>query len=100
MLQWLDLFVALVHSNNNLSGAQKLQYLKSALRGEPSQLLCAIPTTDANYTEAWDLLQSRYQNKKELVNAVLKRLISHPPLTQESATALRKLIDTVKMYDL
>ena len=97
LYEWLsfhDLFIASVHSNNKLSGAQKLQYLKTSLKGEPAQLLQAMQITDRNYKEAWDILCARYHNKREIVSAILKRLITQPSLQQESATGLRKLIDT------
>ena len=44
-----DLFIASVCKNEQLSKAQKLQYLKASLKGEPLTLISAIPVTDDNF---------------------------------------------------
>lgn len=93
-LSFRDLFIAIVHKNITLSGAEKLQYLKLALRGEPAQLIQSFAITDLNYQEAWNLLNERYQNTREIVNAHIDRMLSQVTLHQESATGLRKLADT------
>jgi hypothetical protein len=89
-----DLFIATVHNNTSLSGAQKLQYLKSCLCGEASHLIKSFTVTDQNYTEAWGILTDRYDNKREIVNSIIKRLHNQHVLKSESAYALQKLIDT------
>jgi len=69
-----DLFIATVDNNSSITPAQKLQYLKSCLKGDPANLIQSFTVTDQNYREAWDLLTDRYDNKRELVNAILRRL--------------------------
>ncbi len=75
-LSFHDLFKALIHDNPALTGAQKLQYLKASLKGEPALLIQSIPIADVNYMEAWGLLLSRYECKRELIRAQMDRLIS------------------------
>lgn len=95
--EWLsfrDLYVAAVHDNTGLTGAQKLQYLKASVKGDAAILLQAVSITNDNYEQAWELLNNRYQNRREIVTATLKRLVNHPAMRSESPTELRKLVDT------
>ena len=95
--EWMsfkDLFQATVGSNNLLGGAQKLQYLVASLKGEAAALVKSLPITDDNYKVAWKIVDERYDNKQEIVASVLNRLFDQPVITIESATALRRLLDT------
>ncbi|CAG7723204.1 unnamed protein product, partial [Allacma fusca] len=87
-----DLFRASVHSQS-LSGAQKLQYLKGALRGEALQLIQGYSISDANYLEAWNVLQRRYQNNREIVRSIINKFIRQPFLKEKNAIGLRSLLD-------
>src|SRR5277367_2792566 len=58
-----DLLSALVLNNTALSKVEKLQYMKTSLRGEPLKLLQSIQTTEANFEEALKRLMDRYNNK-------------------------------------
>ena len=94
--EWLsfrDLFMAAVHDNAGLTGAQKLQYLKASVRGDAALLLQSVSITNDNYEQAWDLLNGRYQNRREIVTSTLKRLVNHPPMRSDSPLELRKLVD-------
>lgn len=60
--EWLtfsDLFRAAVSENPNLTGAQKLQYLKGVLKGDAQKIVNSLPITDSNFEIAWDLLTER-----------------------------------------
>ncbi|ODM96042.1 hypothetical protein Ocin01_10639 [Orchesella cincta] len=52
-------FVASIDTNTSLSKAQKLQYLKSALKGDAATLVKTLTICDANYDEAWQILTER-----------------------------------------
>lgn len=88
-----DLFIATVEKNNTLSEAQKLQYLKSCVKGEAANLIKSFPVTDQSYREAWEILTNRFDNQREIVQAVLKRLHNQPFIKSESASALQKMLD-------
>ncbi|CAG9093618.1 unnamed protein product [Plutella xylostella] len=89
-----DLFLKLIHENTLLSNVQKLHYLKSSLMGEPENLLRNLPTTDANYDEAWKQLKRRYDNKRYNVNEIFKRLFNQKTINSASSTAIKLLLDT------
>lgn len=96
-LEWptfKDLFKSLVHSNDDLEDIQKFHYLKGYLTGEAEQLVRHISIADCNYDRCWQLLEERYNNKKYLCQQTLKRLFSQKNIVNESASALKELIDT------
>lgn len=88
-----DLYLSLIHNNNSLDNVQKMHYLKGHLSGEAEQLLRHISVTTANYESAWLTLNSRYNNKKFLVNSLLQRFINQPSISTESCKALKDLLD-------
>ena len=89
-----DLFSATIDKNPSLSGAQKLQYLKSSVKGDAASLIKQFQVTDINYVEAWKVLKERYSNEREIVQSILKRLLTQSHITKESASSLQKLLDT------
>ncbi|XP_035222985.1 uncharacterized protein LOC118195771 [Stegodyphus dumicola] len=98
MHSWLsfkDIFKASIDQNPNLLDAVKLQYLKSALKGDAFRIIQndSYKTDSNNYKLAWSLLEERYSNPREQVYAHLKRFMSIPVIQNESASAILNLID-------
>lgn len=89
-----DLFVALIHRNDSLENVQKLHYLKTNLSGEAEALLRQFAVTGDNYEEAWSIVNKRYSNKRFIANCIFKKLFSQKTIMQESAHALKQLLDT------
>ncbi|GFY76794.1 uncharacterized protein TNIN_22212 [Trichonephila inaurata madagascariensis] len=85
--------LSVVDSNPYLTDAVKLQYLKSALRGDALRIIQSISIVDSNYKLAFSLLEERYSNHREQVYAHLKRFLSVQPVHNESASAILNLID-------
>ncbi len=92
--QFEDMFKATIHNHKSLSASQKLQYLKSCVKGDATNLIKSITVSDSNYQEAWNLLEQRYNNKREIVFSLLRKLTNHPNMKTESAVQLQSLIDT------
>lgn len=92
-LSFKDIFKASIDQNQNLSDAIKLQYLKSALKGDALRIIQTISITDSNYKVAWSLLEERYSNTREQIYAHLKRFMSISVVQNESASAILNLID-------
>ncbi|XP_023218533.1 uncharacterized protein LOC111620766 [Centruroides sculpturatus] len=88
-LSFQDLFKASVDNNCNLSNCQKLQYLKSSCRGYALKIIQSLPILDSNYETAMELLRERLSNKRELVNALIKKLITIPSITDSSQSILQ-----------
>ena len=97
LLEWIsfhDMFDSAVHQNCNVPKVQKLVYLKSLLRGEAARQIQSLVLSDSNYDTAWKLLHDRYQNEREILFTVLKRLFSQH--MTPSASGVRQLIDVTK----
>ncbi|GFR14021.1 DUF1758 domain-containing protein [Trichonephila clavata] len=97
--EWLafsDLFEASVSNNQNLTGAQKLQYLKGSLRSDALRIVNSLSITNDNFEIAWKLLKDRYFNKREIMSSLVKKFINITPLSGESSTQILNLIDSTK----
>lgn len=94
-LSFKNSFNHLVANNNTLSNLQRLHYLKNSLSGDARKLIQHYDVADANYEAAWDKIKQRYDNKNFLINTHLKALIHRPSQSNESAYALRNVIDSV-----
>ncbi|GFQ69849.1 integrase catalytic domain-containing protein [Trichonephila clavata] len=99
--EWLafsDLFEASVSNNQNLTGAQKLQYLKGSLRSDALRIVNSLSITNDNFEIAWKLLKDRYFNKREIMSSLVKKFINITPLSGESSTQILNLIDSTKEF--
>ncbi|XP_018405553.1 PREDICTED: uncharacterized protein LOC108781929 [Cyphomyrmex costatus] len=93
-----DTFQALIEKNTTLENVQKFYYLKSCLQGNAVQVLQSLEMTADNYTIAWDLLKSRFENKRLLIHHHIQALFDTSPLAKESSVQLRKLIDDIQKH--
>jgi len=82
--------------NSSLSKVEKLTQLKTLLTGEASRQVRSLILSDANYDIAWTNLQNRYENNRELLFSLRKRLMTQPPIQGATASAIRALIDNTK----
>ncbi|XP_015120462.1 uncharacterized protein LOC107043457 [Diachasma alloeum] len=87
-----DLFASLVGSNTDLSNVEKMHYLRTSLSGEPAQRIANLTISDESFSIAWELLLSRYENKRLLISAHLEHLLSPPTMTSHSAKELNALL--------
>ncbi len=88
-----DLFQATVGASVHLSGAQKLQYLKSSLKQKAADQISTLPTTDANYVEAWKILCDKYENTREIVQSLIRKILDYRVVKSENAVDLQSLLD-------
>lgn len=96
--QWLtfrDLYVESVHNNPVLSKAQKMQHLKTKLKGEAEKLVQHLGISAENYASCWEILTHRYDNKRLLFTSYINTLLNQPAIQQASAASVRKLHDVM-----
>lgn len=94
--QWptfLDLFKETIHLNCSLSKSQKMQHLKSKLRGEPERLIQHLSITSENYDTAWSILNQRYDNHQLLFTRQIEIFLNQPNITKQSSSELKRLHD-------
>ncbi|GFY30067.1 uncharacterized protein TNCV_4073801 [Trichonephila clavipes] len=89
-----DLFVSTVHSQVSISNVEKFQYLKGLLTNEPASLIKHMPISNDSYEEAWQKLLDRYDNKKQIVQSLIKTFLDQKPISEANCFNLRKLLDT------
>ncbi|XP_011880360.1 PREDICTED: uncharacterized protein LOC105568900, partial [Vollenhovia emeryi] len=90
-----DLFVSLIKVNSDLTNVEKMHYLKTCLTGEAARLICNLPLSGDSFAIPWNLLLSRYENKRFLISAQLDRIANLKPLETKSANGLRTLLTTI-----
>lgn len=88
-----DLFISLVHSSTNLSTIQKFYYLRSSLSGEALKLIQTIPISNEQYSVAWNLLVSHFQNPRRLKRSYVQSLFDFPSMNREAAPELHALLE-------
>ncbi|XP_066157628.1 uncharacterized protein, partial [Euwallacea fornicatus] len=94
-----SIFDSVVHKRTDLSDTEKLLYLKLCCKGDALKLIDSIDIMPENYSIALNLLQKRYENKKVVVKFHVKNILFNlPNANKESATAIRKLVDTVHQH--
>ncbi|XP_029171730.1 uncharacterized protein LOC114941055 [Nylanderia fulva] len=88
-----DRFTSLIANDTSLSNVDRLHYLCSCVKGEASKALSHLAITDANYVVAWNLLISRYENKRRLITGHLQTLVDLPAVPSKNSKDLRYLCD-------
>ena len=92
-----DSFHAAIHANTSLSGIQKFNYLKAQLQGDAARAVDGLPLSEMNYTHSIALLQNRFGQPHNLVNAHMKALLNMASPTNNLAS-LRMFYDSVESH--
>ena len=88
-----------VHDQTKLSGAEKLAYLRHALKGGSARFTIeGLSSSGDNYAEAVDCLLKRYDRPRLLHQAHVRAILEAPPLKDGSGRELRKLHDIVNQH--
>jgi len=90
-----DCFESAIHFNSNLSGVQKLSYLRAQLEGDAARVIIGLPLTNMNYEHSVDLLKGRYGKPDKLIKAHIQALLDTPKPANKLASLLG-FHDTVK----
>lgn len=96
--QFRDCFTSLIHSNNKIANVQKMHYLKSCVSGQAASAIESLQITNDNYDIAWKTLIDRFDNKKIIVNQHIKALLEMLPISRDSHSSLRNLLDTMSKH--
>ncbi|KAA5583210.1 DUF1759 domain-containing protein, partial [Pseudomonas aeruginosa] len=97
--QWVsfkNLFTEAVHNNPSLSKSQKMQHLKSKIRGDAEKLIQHLQISSDNYLVCWDILNHRYDNKKLIFSSHINILLGLPSMQQQSLQQIKRMHDTTQ----
>ena len=92
-------FTVSVHDRSNLSPAEKLTYLKHAVKDGPAKhVVEGLSGSGDQYKEAVDCMRKRYDRPRLLHQAHVQAIIDAPSLKDGSGKELRRLHDTVNQH--
>lgn len=94
-LEYRDTFLSLIHNSSGVDNISKFHYLRASLKGNALEIIKNIDFNGDNYEMAWNLLCERYNNSRLLVNNHVQALFNVEPVSKESSSSLRHLIDTI-----
>ncbi|XP_062541893.1 uncharacterized protein LOC134209887 [Armigeres subalbatus] len=98
--KWINFrnnFTSLIHDNAQLSTIDKFNYLRASLKDEALLQVNQIQVTSSNYTIAWGVLESKFENHKLIAQEHLKALFAVAPMKTESFQALNHILMTFKI---
>lgn len=97
--QWTsfkDLFSETIHNNPSLSLAQKMQFLKSKVRGEAERLIQHLQISSDNYNICWEILNNRYNNKRLIFSTHINTILDLPIMKQQSLIHIKRMHDVTQ----
>ncbi|XP_051167315.1 uncharacterized protein LOC127285377 [Leptopilina boulardi] len=93
-LSFYDSFKSMCHDKKDLPTITKFLYLRACLKGEAAEVIASLETSESNYETAWELLKSRYDNRKFIVENHIQALFKIQSMSKEFS--IRTLLDNVQ----
>lgn len=94
-ISFKDLFLEAIHNNPAINKAQKMQHLKSKLRGEAERIVQHLTISATNYDSCWTLLMQRYDNKHLQFATFMNNMLHLPTISQPDAFNLKRMHDVI-----
>ncbi|XP_043474407.1 uncharacterized protein LOC122506352 [Leptopilina heterotoma] len=99
-LSFKNSFSSLIHEQTDLTNIEKLQYLKSALKGEAARKISIFPISENNYLQAWELLEKTNGDKRLIISRHLSLILRLPVQEKQTSEGLIKLADETQQHRL
>jgi hypothetical protein len=99
--EWLtfkNTFLEMIDVRTDLADTEKLQYLKSAVKGNAANKIKLLTIEGASYSKAWELLTRAYEVKRILISRHLSLLRNLPALDKETTDGLSRLADDTQQH--
>ncbi|GFV14344.1 integrase catalytic domain-containing protein [Trichonephila clavipes] len=92
-ISFKELFKSSILDNKSISDLEKLQYLQASVRGDAAKLIRGFAITVDNLKNCWDILCSRYENKRQLALSQINKLFSIKISRANTSKLLLEIID-------
>ncbi|GFW02579.1 DUF1758 domain-containing protein [Trichonephila clavipes] len=92
-ISFKELFKSSILDNKSISDLEKLQYLHASVRGDATKLIRGFAITVDNLKNCWDILCSRYENKRQLALSQINKLFSIKISRANTSKLLLEIID-------
>ncbi|KYM95826.1 hypothetical protein ALC62_13525 [Cyphomyrmex costatus] len=88
-----DKFKSMIYDDCTLTNVDRMHYLSSCVEGSARNALDHLAVTNSNFEIAWNILLSRYDNKRRLITTHLTSFFNLPTCTNETSNNLRNIRD-------
>ncbi|GFV76567.1 jerky-like protein [Trichonephila clavipes] len=88
-----ELFKSPILDNKSISDLEKLEYRQASVRGDAAKLIRDFAITVDNLKNCWDILCSRYENKRQLALSQINKLFSITISLENTSKLLLEIID-------
>ncbi|XP_075986344.1 uncharacterized protein LOC142983392 [Anticarsia gemmatalis] len=90
-----DIFMETIHNNPSISKAQKMQYLKTKLKGEAERLVQHLSISGDNYDSCWEILSHRYDNRRLQFTSFMSTMQNIPAIQHPNANNMKRMHDVI-----
>ena len=95
--EFWDSYTSAIHNNESLSDVDKFSYLRGLLEEPAKSAIAGFSMTEANYSQAVELLRRRFGNKTIVQRAHINELMNVKPVFNPKDTRrLRNFVDIVE----
>lgn len=91
-----DMFEVTIHNNKSLSNVEKLQYLRSSLKGDAVSEIKNMATTSDNYETAWNKLKEQFDKKPQIATAHIERFLKQQPVKEAKISLIKQSYNVYK----
>ncbi|XP_037931452.1 uncharacterized protein LOC119666242 [Teleopsis dalmanni] len=92
------MFGTIVDESIELSNLEKLQHLRSCLKGSALDAIKSLEVSDANYAKSLLLLSKRFDNKRLIFQAHIKEIFGLRRVEPNAVVDLRRLSDKMNSH--
>ena len=92
--EWSGLFDVVVYQKP-ISNTEKMQYLKTSLKGQAKAAISGMGFSSQSYYHAWDILCEKYGRSDVIVNAQFKKIHTNPPIRHDDSTSIVRFANVV-----
>lgn len=87
-----------IHDRQNIGDSTKLFYLKRSLTGEAAAATTGLERTNDNYKEAWEIINSNYNNERVITSRHYELLMAIPKMPNNNADSIRRLTSATQVH--